>query len=93
MNSNLGTDHTYQQVVKVVRRKLGFYKHLSAYILINSVLILINLLNSPQIWWVQWVLLGWGIGIFFHGFQVLGNANNLQLEQHMIAKELEKQKK
>jgi hypothetical protein len=47
------------------RRKLGFYSHLWSYLIVNVALLLINNL-TPGPWWVQWSVLGWGIGLAFH---------------------------
>ena len=24
----------------------------------------------PNRWWVQWVIMGWGVGVFFHWLQI-----------------------
>jgi len=44
----------------------GFYSHLISYIIINILLIIVNLLTSPNDIWFYWVTLFWGIGIIFH---------------------------
>jgi hypothetical protein len=49
----------------------GFYIHLLVFVLVIALLFVINVLtNSP--WWVQWPLLGWGIGVLAHGLAVFG---------------------
>ncbi len=50
---------------KKVRKIKKFYRRLLIFILI--MLFSIDLLTSPDIWWVQWVFLGWGIGITIKG--------------------------
>jgi 2TM domain len=50
--------------------KLGFYIHLGVYLLVNAGLIAINLNRTPDHWWFQWPLLGWGIGVLAHGLAV-----------------------
>ena len=53
-----------------------FHQHLTAYVLVNSLLFVVNLLTSRGSWWFHWPLLGWGIGIIAHGFTVfLGRAD------------------
>ncbi len=49
----------------------GFYIHLVVFALVMALLLVINLVASP-IWWVQWPLLGWGLGILAHAFAVFG---------------------
>ena len=53
-----------------VRKLKGFYIHLAQYVLVVALLAGINALTSPNRWWVQWVIMGWGIGVFFHWLQI-----------------------
>jgi len=55
----------YREVVKEEEKK-GFLVHLTIYILINIMLIIINLLYPPKTIWFFYSLLGWGIGISLH---------------------------
>ena len=47
----------------------GFYIHLTAYIGVMVLLLLIDFLTGGG-WWFYWPLLAWGIGIAAHGFTV-----------------------
>ncbi len=47
--------------------KIGFGYHLAAYLAINAILVWINLDTSPQYLWAVWPIIGWGIGLVFHG--------------------------
>ncbi len=47
----------------------GFKFHLLAYIIVNIILIVVNLMNPTHIWFF-WPLLGWGIGLAAHGYAV-----------------------
>ena len=53
-----------------VRKLKGFYIHLAQYVLVVAVLAVINALTTPNRWWVQWVVMGWGGGVFFHWLQI-----------------------
>ena len=53
-----------------VRKLKGFYFHLVQYVLVVSLLTVINALTMPKYWWVQWVIMGWGVGVFFHWFEI-----------------------
>jgi transcriptional regulator with XRE-family HTH domain len=53
-----------------VRKLKGFYIHLTQYLLVISILAVINALATPNHWWVQWVILGWGVGLLSHWLQV-----------------------
>ena len=53
-----------------VRKLKGFYIHLAQYVLVIALLTVINALTTPNRWWVQWVIMGWGVGVFFHWLQI-----------------------
>jgi len=53
-----------------VRKLKDFYIHLANYVLVVALLAVINALTTPNHWWVQWVVIGWGIGVFFHWLQI-----------------------
>ena len=53
-----------------VRKLKGFYIHLAQYVLVVAVLAVINALTTHNRWWVQWVVMGWGVGVFFHWLQI-----------------------
>ncbi|HLZ73197.1 MAG TPA: 2TM domain-containing protein [Dehalococcoidia bacterium] len=48
-----------------------FQAHLTAYLLINLALFLINV-ATPGSWWFYWPLLGWGAGVLVHAAHVYG---------------------
>jgi hypothetical protein len=52
--------------IRVEGEKRGFLTHLVVYVLVNVMLILINLLYSPEYIWFFYPLIGWGIGITIH---------------------------
>ena len=60
----------------IARRRVaaleGFYAHLAAYVLVTAILIVLNLFLTPKVWWAQWVLLGWGLGVLGHAAAVFG---------------------
>lgn len=47
----------------------GFKYHLLAYVIVNAILIVINLMNPTHLWFF-WPLIGWGIGLAAHGYAV-----------------------
>jgi hypothetical protein len=61
---------SYDRAKKRVRALRGFYQHLTIYVLVNALLVVINLATSPRALWFYWPLLGWGIGIVVHGASV-----------------------
>jgi len=59
----------YQQAKKRVDKIKGFYGNLFFYIVVNLFLLFINLKYSPEELWFYWPMLGWGIGVLFHGMR------------------------
>ncbi len=49
-------------------RRQAFKANLISYIAVNVFLVVINLLTSPRHFWAIYPILGWGLGLFFHGW-------------------------
>ncbi len=95
-NSNSNFDPQYQDAYKRAERrvqaKLGFYWHLSSYVIVNGVLIIIYLLTgglSVYPWFV-WPMFGWGIGLLFHflGVFVFSSSGSEDARRRMIEEEM-----
>ncbi|MBR0574299.1 helix-turn-helix domain-containing protein [Pasteurella atlantica] len=55
----------YQKVRDIKR----FYIKLFVFVIVISVLLIINLIATPDVWWVHWVFLGWGLGLIIRGLK------------------------
>lgn len=53
-----------------VDERQAFFTHLTSFIFVNIVLIVINLVTSPDSIWFYWVTLFWGIGLASHALKV-----------------------
>ncbi|MGZ3238635.1 MAG: 2TM domain-containing protein [Burkholderiaceae bacterium] len=80
----------YRQAKRQVERKLRFYLHLTVYLLVNSALILSHQLHQSQHSVSFGPLVGWGIGLLFHGFSVFLRAPRATWKQRLINNELNK---
>ena len=59
----------YQMEYRKMRKgqeKIGVMGHLSAYIIVNTLLITINLINNTLAYWFIFPLIFWGIGVTIH---------------------------
>jgi hypothetical protein len=94
MKTGLDEQVTYEQARKRVQMIRGFYIHATVYVLVNALLILLNLLTSPQVIWFIWPAFGWGIGLIAHGLAVSGFHGlwGEQWEQRKIKEIMEKMK-
>lgn len=53
------------------KRRKGFFDHLTSYLVINSFLVILDLVTGNGINWAYFPLLGWGLGVFFDGMSKL----------------------
>jgi hypothetical protein len=70
METNNQDEERYFKAKKRVEEIKGFYGNLTAYIVVNIGLLVINLLTSPDHLWFYWPMIGWGIGVAIHGMKV-----------------------
>ena len=50
--------------------KYRFFVHAGVYTAVMVLLVVINLLTSPQVVWFVWPLIGWGFAVALHGVRV-----------------------
>lgn len=55
-----------------VRSMRDFYRHLSAYVIVNIFVFLMNVISSGFGPWLFVMPVGWGIGLFYHWYSVFG---------------------
>lgn len=70
MERNYTEEERYNLAKKRVQKVKGFYGNLTAYIVVNIFLMVVNFMTSPEHLWFYWPMLGWGIGVLFHGLRV-----------------------
>ena len=75
-----------------VRAKRRFYSHLTAYIIVNLMLVAIWYFTGAGYFWPMWVMLGWGIGLIINGVAVFSKRDS-GWEMREIEKEVGKIKK
>ncbi len=99
MENKYQNEDRYFKAKKRVEEIKGFYGNLIAYVVVNLGLLAINLLTSPNHLWFYWPMIGWGVGVFFHGMKVfnympfLGKDWEEQKIKEFMDKEKEKEQK
>jgi hypothetical protein len=85
----------YERASKHVEELKSFYTHLGVYIVVNVGLFLINIMTSPRGLWFYWVLIGWGIGLLIHAFNVFISERVMgpDWEERKIREIMEKERK
>lgn len=65
----------YQRALKRARDLRGFYTDLVTYLAINVLLLVINLVVTPNVLWFYWVTIFWGIALLLHALSVFSITN------------------
>jgi hypothetical protein len=72
--------------IEAFQAKKGFIINLTAYAVVNSMLVTINMLTVPQFTWFVFSLCGWGFGLtmlYIFGVRLLGK--RAKAEKQMVA--------
>jgi hypothetical protein len=83
-------DAKLKRVKRRVREIKGFYIHFLVFVVVMVILFGINIAVGPP-WWVLFVLLGWGVGVFAHALAVFGQTSRriAEWEQRKIRQMME----
>jgi len=86
------TKEEYKLAKKRVEEIQGFYWNLASYVIVNLFFTFLDLKDDGQYSWAFWPLVGWGIGVVFHGLETFG-FNSYSWKDRMIRKELERRQR
>ncbi len=87
-------DKRYEEAKRRVKELKDFYRNLMTYVAVNILLIVINLITSPDRLWFFWVTIFWGIGIVLHASRVFilkGKFLGKEWEEKKIKEIMEKE--
>jgi uncharacterized ion transporter superfamily protein YfcC len=59
-----------EQAIRQLRKKRDFRTHLFIYVLVNAMLVVIWAVTGAGFFWPAFVILGWGIGVAAHAWDV-----------------------
>jgi hypothetical protein len=89
--SNTFNENTsYFRAKERVEKLKGFYGNLASYCIVIPILIIINLNSGSKFQWFWFPMLGWGLGVSFHAFEIFGYGKSW--EEKKIQEILNKQK-
>ncbi len=67
------TPHDPRQLaIKRLKQKREFQQNIVAYVVVNAFLVGIWFFTGRGYFWPAWVMLGWGIGVVLHAWDVYG---------------------
>jgi len=61
-----------EEAIRSLRRKRDFRSHVIAYVLVNSLLVVIWLETGAGFFWPIFPIAGWGIGVAFNAWDAYG---------------------
>ena len=82
---------SYKRAKKRVEARVGFYIHLTVYLVVGIMLMVINFATSTEYLWFKWPLFGWGIGVVFHALNVFVFSGASLITEQMIEREMQKE--
>jgi hypothetical protein len=85
-------DELRRRAKRRVNQKMGFYIHLSVYVLVNLGLAVINLAGGGKSWHL-WPLAGWGLGLAIHGIVTFASLRGEGVRERMLEQEIERLKR
>ncbi len=59
-----------ERAKKRVKELRDFYSHLVVYLIVNTGLVVLDLVQGEGLQWAYWVIIGWGIGLAAHAMNV-----------------------
>jgi len=80
----------YINAKKKVETRMSFYTHLAVYVVVISLLTILNLTVAGDYFWVMWPMIGWGSGLIIHGLFSFVFDSESSLKERLIKKEMEK---
>ncbi len=75
-----------QKAIKRLKARRDFQRHLATYALMSTMFVLIWLFSGAGYFWPVWPMLGWGLGLAFHGLAL----RNHEITEEQIAAEARK---
>ncbi len=81
------SDDRHAAAVKRVKAKRDFRSHAATYVIVNLLLIGIWALSGAGYFWPIWAIVGWGVGLAFHGW---GTYFERPITEEQIRREMER---
>jgi hypothetical protein len=65
------TEELRQEAVERLQKRSDFWLHFTGYVIFNAALVVVWLtMGGDGLFWPIFPILGWGIGVIFHGLDV-----------------------
>ena len=91
MTDHMATDDIEARARRQVDARLAFWVHLAIYVCVVALLVGINLTFTPEQLWFVWTVVGWTVGLFFHGLLYSLFSAGGKVKKRMVQKEIARQ--
>jgi len=71
-----------------VEARMSFYTNLVVYLVVITMLTILNLTVAGDYFWAMWPMIGWGSGLIIHGLFTFVFDPGSSLKEHLIEKEM-----
>ena len=70
MTTSVQDPELRERAIESLKKKRDFWSHVFAWALVNSFIVGIWAITGSGFFWPIFPILGWGVGVFFHGWDV-----------------------
>ena len=80
-------EERYERARRRAKALKSFYAHLITYVGVMVVLFFVDYSDRGGTWWFYWPLIGWGIAVAMHAFEVFGSGWEKRKIKQLMEKE------
>ena len=86
----MNNQEAYTKAKKSVEVRMSFYIHLAVYLVVITLLIILNLTVAGDYFWAMWPIIGWGSAVIVHALFTFVFTTKSSLKERLIEKEMQK---
>ena len=80
----------YTNAKRKIEARMSFFTHLAVYLVVMTLLIILNVTVNGDYFWAKWPMIGWGSGVIVHGLRTFVFDSKSSLKERLIEKEMQK---
>ena len=78
-----------KRVHKRLKKRKEFFINFTLWIVVCSILFVVNAMTFPEHWWAFYPFIGWGLSVAFQGYEVFGRGPlSNDWKERMVRKEM-----
>ena len=84
----MNNQEVYTNAKRKFETRMSFYTHLAVYLVVITMLTILNLTVAGDYFWAIWPMIGWGSGLIIHGLFTFVFDSPSSLKERLIEKEM-----